>query len=47
MGATTFGDIVTAAAGLLDTLGIWPLVIAGAVIGLGTMLLRRVKSGVR
>lgn len=47
MGETTFAEIVTAAAGLIDTLGVWPLVIAGAVISLGGFLLRRVKGGVR
>lgn len=47
MGETTFADIVTAAVGVITTLGIMPLVVAGAVIGLGGLLLRKLKSGVR
>ncbi len=47
MGTTTFADIVTAAIGVLTDLGIMPLVVAGGVIGVFGVLLRRVRSGVR
>lgn len=43
----TFADFVTAATGIITDLGVMPLIVAGAVVSLGGLLLRRVKSGVR
>ena len=43
----TFADVVTAAADLVNTLGLMPLIVAGGIIGVFGVLLRRTKGGIR
>ncbi len=43
----TISDFITEAFNLLNTFGVMPIVLAGAVAGLGAFLLRRIRSAVK
>ena len=40
-------EFITAATGLVNDFGLMPLILATAVIGLGTFLLRKARSAAR
>lgn len=44
---TTSADFITLATGLVNDFGLLPLIMATAVIGLGTFLLRKARSAAR